>query len=234
MTERRYSDEEVAAIFAQATEGPQTPLPQSSRDEGLTLADLQEIGREVGIAPDAVARAARAVSLRPQAASQTFLALPIGVERTLTLNRSLTDAEWEQLVGELRTTFRARGVASSQGSLRQWTNGNLQALLEPTATGDRLRLSTLNGYARTLMTGGIAMIGISAAVAIAAAVSGGIGHEISRLVLLSLIGFGMFANGALRLPSWARLRGRQMDAISAGLAHPASPPDPALPPLPRD
>jgi len=32
----------------------------------------------------------------------------------------------------------------------------------------------------------------------------------------------MIANGALRLPRWARLRGRQMDALAAEVANPAS------------
>ena len=73
MTDRRYNDEEVAAIFTRAAEGPQTPLLGVSRDEGLTLGDLQEIGREVGIPPDAVARAAQLVDLHGRAVFQTFI-----------------------------------------------------------------------------------------------------------------------------------------------------------------
>jgi len=87
MTDRRYNDDEVAAIFSKAAEGPPTPALGVARTEGLTLADLQEIGREVGITPEAVAQAAAAVDLRPLAAAQTFLGLPIGVERRIALNR---------------------------------------------------------------------------------------------------------------------------------------------------
>ena len=123
MSDRRYDDEEVAAIFLKAAEGPQTPPLQLPRDEGLTLADLQDIGREVGIPPEAVAQAAQSVDLGPRGASQTFLGLPIGVERTIPLNRWLTEGEWEHLVVELREVFNARGTVSSSGSFRQWTNG---------------------------------------------------------------------------------------------------------------
>jgi len=63
MTDRRYNDEEVAAIFLRAAEGPQSLPLTLSRDEGLTLADLPEIGREVGIPPEAVSQAAQAVAL---------------------------------------------------------------------------------------------------------------------------------------------------------------------------
>ncbi len=76
------------------------------------------------------------------------LGLPLGVGRTVELGRKLTDEEWDHLVVDLRETFDARGQVRQDGSLRQWTNGNLQALLEPTPTGDRLRLRTMNGNAR--------------------------------------------------------------------------------------
>lgn len=234
MTDRRYNDEEVAAIFLTAAEGPQTPPPHIPRDEGLTLADLQDIGREVGIPPEAVVRAAQSLDLRGQAVSQTFLGLPIGVERTVALNRWLTDEEWEHLVVELREVFNARGTVRSYGALRQWTNGNLHALLEPTATGHRLRLGTLKGSARASMAGGLATLGVAAAVTIASAVSGDLGNAVPGIVLLFVIGLGMFANGALRLPSWARLRGSQIEAIAERLALPAGPRPAHPPPIPRD
>jgi hypothetical protein len=226
MTDRRYNDEEVAAIFLAAAEGPQTPPLHAPHEEGLTLADLQEIGREVGIAPDAVAQAARSLDLRGRAASRTFFGLPIGVERAVALNRWLTDEEWERLVVELREVFNAKGTVRSYGSLREWTNGNLQALLEPTASGHRLRLRTVKGNARASMTAGLAAIGTGAAVAAATAVAGQLGHAVPGIVFLSVVGLGMFANGALQLPGWARLRGRQMEGIAARLALPPGSPPP--------
>src|SRR2546425_7547561 len=93
MTERRYTDEEVAEIFRTAAEGPATPVPHSSPSHGLSLADLKAIGREVGIAPDAVARAAQALEVRRNAVSRTLIGLPIGVERRVTLSRRLTRSE---------------------------------------------------------------------------------------------------------------------------------------------
>jgi hypothetical protein len=234
MTDRRYNDEEVAAIFLAAAEGPQTPPLHRPREEGLTLTDLQEIGREVGIPPDAVAQAAQSLDLRGQAVSRTFLGLPIGVERTVALNRWLTDDEWEYLVVELREVFKARGTVKSYGSLRQWTNGNLHALLEPTPTGHRLRLGTIKGNARASMTAGLATVGVAAAVTVAVAVAGDVGGAMPGIAFLLVAGLGMFANGALRLRSWARLRGRQMEGITARLALPPAPPPPPLPPIPGD
>src|SRR5215510_8351363 len=172
MPERRYTDTEIAAIFRAAADGPQPPAREVPRDEGLTLADLQTIGREVGIAPDAVAQAAHALDVRVGAQSRTFLGLPIGVARTVNLNRRLTDEEWERLVVQLREVFNARGVTRSDGSLRQWTNGNLQVLLEPTGSGHRLRFGTVNGGARASITTGLAMFAVAGVVAISDAVAG--------------------------------------------------------------
>src|SRR6058998_2730302 len=171
MADRRYNDKEIAAIFrAAAEEGTQSPQREVARDEGLTLAELQAIGSEVGIPSDAVAQAARAVDVRLGAASRTFFGLPIGVAQTVNLNRRLTDEEWERLVVQLREVFNARGRTRSDGSLRQWTNGNLQVLLEPTETGHRLRFGTLHGGARASIGAGIATLGITAVVVISGAV----------------------------------------------------------------
>jgi hypothetical protein len=220
MADRRYNDKEMATIFRAATEGPQSPLRDVRTEEGLTLADLQAIGGEVGISPDAVAQAAQALDIRQAAASRTFLGLPIGVARTVNLNRRLTDQEWEQLVVQLREVFNARGTTRSDGSLRQWTNGNLQVLLEPTETGHRLRFRTLHGAARASIGAGFAALAMTATVAMASALRGHLGDAVPGITLLLTMGVGMIANGALRLPRWARLRGRQMDALAAKMASP--------------
>lgn len=218
MTDRRYTDDEVAAILARAAEGSPSPTLGAPQEEGLTLAQLQDIGREVGIAPESVAAAARALVPAAPRERRTFLGLPIGVGTTVNFDRRLTEEEWEQLVVELREVFNARGTMSASGGFRQWTNGNLQALLEPTATGQRLRLRTTNGQLRSMLRFGTVGLGVAGVMTVAS-VAGG--HLVSALpgvgTALAVSAF-MFANGALRLPGWARRRREQMDAIAARLA----------------
>ena len=218
MSDRRYDDDEVAEIFAKAAEGPQSPSPQSPRDEGMTLAELKEIGREAGIAPEAVESAARSLAVRPQRGSRTLFGLPIGVERSILLDRRLTEEEWEHLVVELREVFQARGVVSANGSFRQWTNGNLQALLEPTAKGQRLRISTVKGGARGMVLGGALMIGVSAVMAIVALVAGHYGSVAPSVAIYAAGGAVLLGSGTIRLPAWARERARQMEEITSRLA----------------
>ena len=221
MTERRYTDDEVAAIFEAATEGPSATAVQRGPHEGLTLTDLQQIGAQVGLAPDTVAQAALALELRPQAASQSFLGLPIGVERTVMLNRWVTDEEWDNIVGEMRSVFRAKGKVSVSGAFREWSNGNLRALLEPTDTGHRLHLSTIKGSARPLIGIGSATI---ASAAVVWAISVLTAHldvaALTGISVLSAAGLALIASSALSLKGWARRRAEQLEGIATRAALP--------------
>lgn len=218
MTERRYNEDEVAEIFARATEAQQGDHRQLASGSGMTLAELQEIGREVGIPSEAVARAVRSLEEGRPLATRRFLGFPLSVGRVVELGRTLSEEEWERLVVDLRDTFDARGRLRSEGSFRQWTNGNLQALLEPTPTGHRLRMRTTNGNARSWMTVGLVMVGTSLAAVLVNLVGGGVDAGTLRAVTMaSLMGLGAFSVGALRLPAWARLRRRQMDDITSRL-----------------
>lgn len=217
MTDRRFNDEEVAAIFAKATDVARASQRQLPSSEGLTLAELQAIGREVGITPERVAQAAAELDQLGNETSRRFLGLPLGVGRTVDLGRRLSDQEWERLVVDLRETFDARGIVREEGSFRQWTNGNLQALIEPTPTGHRVRLRTMNAGLRAWMMGGLAMLGIAAATSVAAVV-GGAGGELATVAELGVVGAAMFTFGALRVPRWARLRRKQMEDVAGRLA----------------
>lgn len=216
--ERRYSEEEVAAIFERATEAQQAVRRQLPPGTGMTLADLRAIGLEVGIPAELVDQAARSVGLPARDATRSFLGLPVGVGRTVELSRRLTDDEWDRLVVDLRETFDARGTIRMDGSLRQWTNGNLQALLEPTATGTRLRLRTVMGSARGMMTMGLALLGATAAITIASVVTGNVAGALAEVGGFMVAGAAMFTVGAARLPGWATTRRRQMEGVAARLA----------------
>jgi len=233
MSERRFNEEEVAAIFRQASEAQNNTgegaLPSG---QGLTVTELTEIGRQVGISSDLITQAAQVIERSGNATSRQFLGFPIGVGQTVELGRKLSDEEWERLVVDLRETFHARGTIRKDGSLRQWTNGNLQALVEPTEKGDRVRLRTTKGDARGGMALGLGMFTVSTVglIADAATASGG---TLTYLTMFAAMGIGMFGFSALRLPSWASERRRQMSELAGRLAAAAKPKISAGPDLPR-
>lgn len=217
--ERRFNENEVSAIFEQAARAQQAAQHQASQGEGLTLAELQQIGREAGITPEFIARAAAAVdqggAVPPPA---TLMGLPISAARTVDLPGPLSDEAWDRLVVDLRETFNARGRIRRDGSLREWSNGNLQALLEPIENGHRLRLRTLKGSAEGTIYGEVALIMIGLGFLLVMGLSDSFEPTSLQMVvmgMLALLGLGGFGTTAGRLRSWAEERERQMAAIAA-------------------
>jgi hypothetical protein len=121
MSDRRFNEAEVDAIFKRATEAQQSRQKALPSGDGMTLAELQEIGREVGIAPELVKQAALSIGLAGNTSSRRFLGIPVGVSRTVDLGRQLTEHEWERLVVDLRETFDAKGTVKRAATPRSPT-----------------------------------------------------------------------------------------------------------------
>jgi hypothetical protein len=231
--ERRYQDEEIRAIFGAAAEAPEHINRTIPAAAGLTLRDLQEIGAEIGIPPERITAAARALDQRPAVVPRrTYLGLPIAVGRTVDLPRAPTDREWALLVSELRATFGARGRVEFQGDLREWSNGNLHASVEPTEVGYRLRLGTRKGSAVPTLTVGIAAILYGLVMFTILLLTGQIPEGMVAPALLVAFGAVTVGIGAPRLPAWAREREEQMEYIVGRAqtligSEPAEPAEPA-------
>ena len=217
--ERRFNEDEVADILQRAMVRDEPGRQVVPAGDGLTLAQIQEIGREVGIPPAAIAQSALAVDDRTLRKTRRVAGLPMGVEHVVQLSRRLTDEEWERVVAELREVFGARGVMRQEGSLRHWSNGNLQAFLEPTATGQRIRLRTFKGNAPGFITLGLLAFG-AAAVGITMVVTGGSNDagEIPTLAMLAAAGATTMSATIVGLFPWARRRRQQMAEIAARVA----------------
>ena len=217
MSERRYDEDEVAEIF-RAAANARDPEPQPhavASASGLSLAELQAIGGQVGIEPSRIADAAAAVELRRGAPPRrTYMGMPVAVGRVVELPRAPTDREWELLLTDLRETFGAHGRDRSQGGLRAWTNGNLHAYVEPTESGHRLRLGTMKSNAPVF--GGLGIAGVVFGTLIALLIYSGLlqGHA-SGGVIVAIMGAAALAVNALSLPRWAGEREEQMERIAA-------------------
>lgn len=214
--ERQYNEQEVAAIFKQATANQESAQRRLPHVGGLNLAELEQIGKELGITPESIGRAAATLDrVGPIPPPTTSLGFPVSVARTVDLPGPLSDEAWDRLVADLRETFQATGEVRHEGSLRQWRNGNLHALIEPTDSGHRLHLRTLNGNARSALLGGLAFFAMNLAFMLTAAVASGMDPGTFLLALLSAIGLGSMGVAAYRLPRWREERARQMEAIAA-------------------
>jgi hypothetical protein len=215
--DRRYSDDEVAEILDLAVTEDVTPRGGAvGTGDGLTLAELQEVAKEVGVAPARIVEAAQVMDAkRSIVPRRTSLGMPVSVGRVIELPRAVTDREWDVLVSEFRDTFAAKGKLTSHGGVRAWTNGNLHAFLEPTQAGHRLRLRTTKGGADVL--NGVGIVALIAAILLITYVANtGASPVRLELMFLWLFGGGAAALGTnlLRLPGWAREREGQMEYIA--------------------
>jgi hypothetical protein len=141
------------------------------------------------------------------------LGVPIGVSRTVELSRALTDLEWQRLVAMLRETFDATGRVEDAGGLRQWWNGNLRVLVEPTGSDYRLRMTTTKGDFRSLTAMGFSILTMALMLFFVGGVSGSV--NAAGPVFLGLVGMVTLGVNLGRMPVWARTRSRQMDQLAA-------------------
>lgn len=217
-SERRYGEEEVRKVFARAAEADEeerASLP-SPVDGGLTLGELQAVGLEVGLSPERVAAAAAELDATPPLVPRRkLLGVPISAGRIVDLPRELTDREWHFLVAELRATFDAKGEVGADGGIREWSNGNLHAVLEQTESGHRLRLGTRKGDALETTFVGIMFAVMAVIVAFIMVADGRAGAALMVPALMALGGGGVLVANAIRLPRWAGERERQMDHVAA-------------------
>lgn len=212
---RRYEDQEVRRIFDLATRGDGPGAPPLLSPEGLTLSELQDVGREVGLEPDRIAHAALVLDAGREVLPRgTSLGMPTSVGRTVQLPRPVTDREWELLISELRETFGAKGRVTSHGGLREWSNGNLHAFVEPTETGHRLRLTTFKSSAMAVNAMGAGMIAFALMILIVLLGKGDPGGRFVVPLFFSLFGGGLLASNVVGLPRWADERERQMEYIA--------------------
>ena len=142
MTERRFTDQDVAVILRRASE-----LDRGSHDtggRGLSLQDLQDIGREVGIDPEVVRRAASEVSRRERVhLDALFGATP--VHRQLrAVAGELGREELTELVRVVDARVPAQGtVAEALGTIR-WNSSerflSRQVSFEPSTEDTLIRV----------------------------------------------------------------------------------------------
>lgn len=219
MADRRYSEDEVVAIFELATKAQAGGTKHLRSGDGMTLAGLQDIGREIGVPPELVAQAAKSLDRHGADSTRKLLGLPIGVGRSVDLGRTLSDGEWDQLVVILRDTFDATGRVEAQPGFRQWRNGNLRISIESTPSGDRIRMRTLRSRSMGLIAGGAAIMAISVFYAASMAIAGKLGtpESINLLIMMMFTGVGAAGWGAAVLPGWAKDRRRQMEELAARL-----------------
>lgn len=212
--ERRYRDHEIRQILDLAIgeeEGPAHALPAG---DGLTLVELQEVGREVGVLPDRITQAVATFEGRGEPVPRgTALGLPTSVGSIVSLPRRPSDREWERIVAELRTTFGGKGEMTSHGDLREWSHGKLHAFIEPTETGHRLRLADSNAAVAGVVLGGF-VVAFALLILVVLLGKGDPGVRLAVPAFFFLLGGSLVVGSLISLSRWVPEQERRMRHIS--------------------
>lgn len=109
--ERRYTEEEVARILKESAQGGETT--------GLTLRQLEEIGREVGISPAAI-RAAATRSQAPHGSRSGLFGAPAVTQQERLLPGPVRPDQREGVLLAIRRAMGRHGVATQTADGVEW------------------------------------------------------------------------------------------------------------------
>ena len=211
-----FTEEEARQIFARAAERQHAV---EARGEGLSLKELQEIGREVGLDPEHVAAAVAELRSGLPVEPVVVAGVDVTPRRVRVLPGELTDEVWEQMVGRLRQTFGAKGIPSEVGRRREWTSGptsNLHVVAEPVAGGTSVTLETARdsgaaGLWLAPATGGGAVL----LFLVLAALQGKLGDPVLWGFVVAFLVFGVVGAvwGRTSLRRWSDTRTGQFEGL---------------------
>jgi hypothetical protein len=117
--ERRFTDEEVREILKKAVE--KTSARALGKREGLTLAELKSIGEEVGIDPDRLDDAARAVALRYGNRPRHVLGGPTVLHFERRVEGEFDPEDTPEILFLIRKTMGQQGEADEIHGSLEWT-----------------------------------------------------------------------------------------------------------------
>jgi hypothetical protein len=238
MIDRKYSEEEVALILRRAAE-VRGDEPHADAASGLSLAELKDIGAQVGIPPARIEEAALDVQRQPAPRPGTVMGIPatIGIERVVPV--PLTEERLPELLHVVRNELARQGIVEEVLGGIEWkarsAMGGRYVSIRPEGGGTRIRV--LGNYRDGLMglTLGAGPIGAASIGALATAL--GLTGPLAVVgTALGVAGLGAVAIWRTLFRGEARALERVADALEralrassgpAGLPAPDDPPDDA-------
>lgn len=223
MPHRKYDEHEIARVIERAAELQEADAERSRRAErGLTLEELERVGRETGLDP-AYIRAAAAEADAPGPPERSWQS-PTHVHAERWVPGPLQPEAWEEAVAALHRY--APGMAGSEtggrtervGRSREWTGRTgmgleVRASVSPRGGGQRVRVQQHVGYASErnealFMVGPfVAVFGFFIAAGIADSGWAGLAWAILAYVLAAALSFVWDR-------AWRRVKERDLDRLA--------------------
>lgn len=115
---KQYTDAEVGAMLKRATElQEQAGLD----DHTLSLAEIEQIAGEIGIDPAFLHVAATEASQKSNNSSGSLTGAPFSVEAVRVAAGEMSEAQWVDVVQEIRRSLGETGLIAEIGRSREWS-----------------------------------------------------------------------------------------------------------------
>ena len=188
MTERRYTEEEMALILKRAVENQSgSGLPTRPPDQGFTLADMQEIGAEVGIDAGQIAAAAQSLEHRLEATGTR--SNPARVRFNRWVDVEVDEEDLRDMVALVRRNVKKPGEVTEVLGTVEWRGkssaGAHHVAIRPEQGGTRVEVE---GTYYESMLG--ALVGTSPMGALlAGALTNAQGAPVALVLVMAVVGF---------------------------------------------
>lgn len=147
---QRFNRDEVSKILKRAVE---LEHDRNSIDDsdGLTLQELQQVSKEVGIDPKYIQQALRELQTPTKSLTSDILGGPFKHHILETAPGILTEEEWEEIVSEIRRIHGGIGKTTKLGNTFEWEQrkqevGYIQISLSPKKDHTKIQLNSNYRY----------------------------------------------------------------------------------------
>ena len=138
--DHRYSDRDVDRILQKALEmqrkGRQDdPTSNASRDNRLTLGDIEQAGKEVGIEPSLIRDALYEIEIESHRnRGSLFLGGSLSVSASETIDAPTNDETVRELAAAMQGIVSSQGAATTHGTTLSWRTDRLAAMQQAYST----------------------------------------------------------------------------------------------------
>ncbi len=146
----RFNRDEISKLLKQAAELEHADNIDDESD-GLTLQELQQVSKEVGIDPKYIQQALRKLQAPTQSFTSKLLGGPFKYNILETATGTLTEQEWEEVVSEIRRIHGGIGKTSKLGNTFEWEQrkqevGYIQISLSPKKDHTKIHINANYRY----------------------------------------------------------------------------------------
>lgn len=121
-SDRRFTDQEVALVLQRAAEIEERRTVSSAMPRGLTLRELHEIAREVGLSPDVIDQAVSTLQTGARPRSGFPLAAPLSSKQVRAVPGQLAEHELQRLIQVIESHVDATGTVTEALGTVRWTS----------------------------------------------------------------------------------------------------------------